>query len=314
VSTAPSRPCPACGDRAPVRTWSIPGQFLATDARFEAAECPCGQRYLADEIVEQEALYGEGYPLHRGPSLWGPFAPVVAYSDARTDARRSEVVRGARALGPGDTVLDLGCGRGSFLEDLHARTGAHGIGLDMVAPSNASAPWRAPANAAVRCVPGVLPDVPEAVRARAPFAVVTMWHVLEHDPDPRRTLAWVREHLAPGGVLVVEVPDGSSPLARALGGRWAGLHTPRHVSFFDPASLRRLCEGAGFEILDHQRAGTLMPYTLVALSAADHAGFRFDRHPAWALFPFWMAGLVGTWPLLGRASAQGLGLQMLVAA
>jgi 2-polyprenyl-3-methyl-5-hydroxy-6-metoxy-1,4-benzoquinol methylase len=293
----------------------LPGQLLTADQDFEAARCPCGQAYLRERVTDgaQARLYDEDYPLHRGPAQWGLFAPIVAASDARVDARRVQIVRAARALGPGDRVLDLGCGRGAFVRRLHARTGADVLGVDAIRPAAPrGTPWDG-ATPGARCVRGVLPHLPPEVERHAPFAAVTLWHALEHDPAPRATLEWIRERLAPGGVLVVEVPDGASPLARRLGPAWAGHHTPRHVSLFEPASLRRLCERAGFEVRAQRRHGTLPPYTLVALTVADRLGFRFGAHPAWALFPAWALGLAATWPWLGRPAAEGRGLQLLVA-
>lgn len=315
LPTASAR-CPACGDDRPRETWQLPGQLLPHAQSFEAARCHCGQAYLREQVrpEAQDRLYDADYPLHRGSALWGPFAPVVAFSESRVDARRVRIVRRARDLGPGDRVLDLGCGRGSFLARLHGATGAAGLGLDHLAPANpAGTPWSAGPGAAVRCAEAALPKLPPLAEEQAPYAAITLWHALEHDPAPRETLAWAREHLAKDGVLVVEVPDESSGLAKRFGGSWAGHHTPRHASLFEPESLRQMLESSGFEITHHRRAGTLLPWTLVALSLIDRVGFRFGRHPAWALFPFWAAGLVLTSPWLARANAPGRGLQLAIA-
>ncbi|MGF1465959.1 MAG: class I SAM-dependent methyltransferase [Sandaracinaceae bacterium] len=302
-------PCPVCGEDDPRDRRSLPGQLLRVPQRFEAATCgSCAHRYLREQVHPDafEALYDADYPLHRGPGQWGPFAHLVAAAEARVDRRRVDVVLRARALDADATVLDLGCGRGTFLRALHARTGASGLGVDSGLPPS-------PPEGPVRLLPGRLPDLPPEVDGHAPFDAVTLWPALAHDPAPAATLAWVRERLAPGGVLVLEVPDGSAPAAQRLGVRWAGFHTPRHVSLFDPSTLRRLLYRTGFRVRAHRRAGTLLPYTLLALTAADALGFRFGRHPAWALFGPWALGLGTTWPWLGRPELEGRGLQLLVA-
>ena len=78
--------------------------------------------------------------------------------------------------------------------------------------------------------------------------VATMWHVLEHVPAPRRTLAALRALLRPGGRLVLEVPNLESVAARRMGRAWTHLDPEVHVSQFTPSTLRALLGRAGFEV------------------------------------------------------------------
>jgi SAM-dependent methyltransferase len=79
------------------------------------------------------------------------------------------------------------------------------------------------------------------------FDFVTMFHVLEHLPDPRLGLQHAAGLLKPGGTLIVQVPNISSFQARLFGTRWYGLDVPRHVINFSPKALRLLLEEMGFE-------------------------------------------------------------------
>lgn len=76
--------------------------------------------------------------------------------------------------------------------------------------------------------------------------VVTMWHVLEHVPEPAATLTVLREKLRPGGALVVEVPNVESVAAQRMGVGWTHLDADVHVSQFAPRTLRSLLERSGF--------------------------------------------------------------------
>lgn len=107
------------------------------------------------------------------------------------------------------------------------------------------------------------------------FDTITLFHVLEHVPDPTDTLSMCRDLLNRGGLLVVCVPNDvlawTSKLKAA--GRKLGLgffqrFSPKlgipqifstaeiHLSHFTPRVLRRALEGGGFSIVDE----SLDPY------------------------------------------------------
>lgn len=77
--------------------------------------------------------------------------------------------------------------------------------------------------------------------------VVTALNTLEHVNDPRSLLACIRQLLAPGGRLVIDVPN-NYVLARrsALRRRWPPLDIGEHINHFVPATLDRLLSAAGF--------------------------------------------------------------------
>jgi len=306
--------CPGCGADEPEGLRSLPGQLLPRPQRFVSARCGrCGLRYLVDRVVDadQPRLYDQDYPLHRGPALWGPFAPLVARSLAATDARRVAAVRRMLPdLGPGDAVLDVGCGRPSFLARLRRETGVEAHGLDEVADE---ALVRQAADGGVQLHRGLPPHVPAPVRAAAPFRLVTFWHALEHDPRARDTLDELLGLLADDARVVVEVPDGAGTVPRRLGDRWGGLHTPRHAALFETETLASLFDRVGYDVVHHRRAGTLAPFVPAALGLVDRIGFRFGSHPAWLLFPGWVAAMAVTWPWLGRPGREGQGIQLLAA-
>src|SRR6266536_1737633 len=82
-----------------------------------------------------------------------------------------------------------------------------------------------------------LEDVADSF-APASFALITLWHVLEHLWAPRRDLQIIRTLLKPGGTLIVEVPNFGDPLRRLFGSSWAYVDVPRHLLQFTPRTLR----------------------------------------------------------------------------
>src|SRR5262249_32152577 len=80
-------------------------------------------------------------------------------------------------------------------------------------------------------------------------SIVTLFHVLEHVPDPAEFLGAAGAIVAPGGSLVVQVPNARCLQAALLGRRWAGYDVPRHLVNFTPALLRRVVDSAGFRVV-----------------------------------------------------------------
>ena len=84
------------------------------------------------------------------------------------------------------------------------------------------------------------------------YQLILMDNVLEHVLEPLDVLKTVRELLAPGGVLIVEVPNDFSVLQMRLleSGRipapfW--VVSPDHVSYFNHQGLRALAKDVGLE-------------------------------------------------------------------
>lgn len=142
----------------------------------------------------------------------GPAPPYVLGHDPEELARleRQAAIYGAATrrlfeaagIGPGQRVLDLGCGAGDvslLAGELVGPSGAV-IGVDRAAPAIATARRRADARglAHVRFIEGEL----EALTLDSVDAVVGRF-VLMHQPDPARMLAHAAGGVRPGGVVAV---------------------------------------------------------------------------------------------------------------
>ncbi|MBN1873343.1 MAG: class I SAM-dependent methyltransferase [Anaerolineae bacterium] len=79
------------------------------------------------------------------------------------------------------------------------------------------------------------------------FSVVTMWDVIEHLPNPLRTLHEAARVLEPQGWLVVHTMDIESVFARLMGKRWPWL-MEMHLYYFSRRTLTAMLEKAGFEV------------------------------------------------------------------
>ena len=147
--------------------------------------------------------------------------------------RRMRVIKQTtRGMEP-STLVDIGCGDGSFLlEAKQAGWTVLGTEVNDRIPSPGLEIW------------GSLDDL----RTRAPFGCITLWHSLEHLRDPMRALADLAEMLVPGGTFVVAVPNSRGWQARLFGRHWLHLDVPRHLFHFSLPSLRAELDRAGLEV------------------------------------------------------------------
>ena len=157
--------------------------------------------------------------------------------DALLRRSRGTLARRIDRIAPLGRVLDVGSGEGALLDAL-AATGREAVGLE---------------RASTR------PDVREAEvgDVEGEWAAVVFWHSLEHLRAPGRALDHAATLLAPGGVLVVAVPNAASLQARAFGDHWFALDVPRHLTHAPAAALveRLRAAGLGIERVSHWRGG-----------------------------------------------------------
>jgi SAM-dependent methyltransferase len=155
----------------------------------------------------------------------------------RETARRllAKVERYAQA----GRLLDLGPWVGFHMSEAEAR-GWSAVGVE---PSEFAATYaRDRLGLDVRNEGLYEADLPEAG-----FDAVLMGDVLEHLARTDEALECIRRWLAPGGVLVLLLPNAGSRVARVLGRRWWSV-IPTHVHYFTPASITTLLERHGFEV------------------------------------------------------------------
>ena len=89
------------------------------------------------------------------------------------------------------------------------------------------------------------------------FDVISLWHSLEHLPKPWIVLERAAELLAPGGILLIAVPNIESYDFSVLKAGWLHLDAPRHLFFYTARSLEKLCSAIGLETLELKTDDTL---------------------------------------------------------
>jgi len=85
--------------------------------------------------------------------------------------------------------------------------------------------------------------------------VTVMWDVIEHLDRPEHFLAHVADLSKAGAHLYITTGDIGSLPARVRGRKWRMIHPPSHLHYFSRATLTRLLENTGFEVIDVRSVG-----------------------------------------------------------
>jgi ubiquinone/menaquinone biosynthesis C-methylase UbiE len=148
--------------------------------------------------------------------------------------RSARLVADLAEVGPGDRVVDVGCGPGRFLREAAGR-GATAVGVDPSSQMRRLATWRMPASLrdSIRVTDGAAERLPlEDGEATVAWAVASF----HHWTDPDAGLAELRRVLRPGGRLLI-----AERLARP--GGWFRHHA---LSWEQGQDLVARAERAGF--------------------------------------------------------------------
>lgn len=165
------------------------------------------------------------------------------------DAHRQDIVDTIERLSgrplAGQTILDVGCGWGQAML-YFASKGAQCFGFD---PAPEAVDYVR--SRGLECVRAGMERMDVFGGRR--FDVVTLMNVLEHLADPISVMQEIRSKvLAPGGLLVIEVPNEFNAFQVAgqklhnLPQWWVA--PPAHLNYFSATSLTKTLNGTGYAV------------------------------------------------------------------
>jgi SAM-dependent methyltransferase len=157
----------------------------------------------------------------------------VLQIEARNSQRNQNRLKLVRGLKPEGRMLEIGCGKGQFLQMAAAYYTAEGVDISQHAIDS----LKANTSFSVRRMDVELEDLPALT-----YDIIIAFNILEHLQDPGRVIRKIYAALKPGGYLV-----GSVPYNAALTGRTHTLLTNlfdiTHCSTFPPQQWRGLFAG-----------------------------------------------------------------------
>jgi 2-polyprenyl-3-methyl-5-hydroxy-6-metoxy-1,4-benzoquinol methylase len=191
--TGRRRKCYLCGG---IEFNKRPG-IVRDRSELEVLQCiSCGLVCLSSFDHIREGFY-ESSEMHGEET---PDVQTWLKNTASDDERRFQYLK---SVLPNRRLLDFGCGAGGFLLKAQELTAtAHGVEPE----TRLSNHYQSHKLTNFQN----LSKIPNDIRGK--YDIITMFHVLEHIPDPRAILGELSEMLADDGQIIVEVPNADDAL------------------------------------------------------------------------------------------------------
>ncbi len=274
------------------------------EGNFQYVTCnKCGLAYHNPRIhINQiKSFYDSEYIAHRKKTNWGILTPLYEWAMNKHDHDKEKLVSQFVDLNSETEVLDVGCAVGTFLLYLKQKHQCKISGVDF------KENLEYPGFEQIEFYLGLFYDR-EIQNER--YDLITMWHFLEHDYDPNRSLQMAGKVLKKDGKLIIEVPRFDSFTSRLFGRKWPGIQAPQHTALYSKKTFIQMIEKNGFEILKYMPYGAFPPYFYLFAGTYFKLfgkGINLNR----AIFPYFAGQLLLT-PILLFQKHLNLSMQTIV--
>jgi SAM-dependent methyltransferase len=297
--------CYCCGQRSSTAFLTAQDDLTGKPGKFSFVTCvTCGLVYQNPRIPIEHIpdYYDDEYIAHRKKTDWGILTGFYQRAMAKHDRAKDRLVSRYAVLNADSEVLDVGCGAGTFLLRLRERYGVRATGIDFKDLSDRPGFDQLEFHCGLFYEQDLAPER---------FDLVTMWHFLEHDYDPLRSLRTAGAVLKPEGRLVIEVPRLDSLTFRLFGDRWPGLQAPQHTALYSKALLLKLLAKAGLEVIAYLPYGAFPAYFYLFAGVAFKLRRGKGLNLARAIYPYFV-GQLALGPVLLFERHLNLAMQTVV--
>jgi SAM-dependent methyltransferase len=296
---APRTTCPWCGGGPLTPVVTSPDRVQGKPGRFTLVRCGSCRVVCQDPRLSDAGLdlyYRDFYDGIGAEQIGGVFESLGPHY-----RRRAAMVQGH---GVPRRWLDIGTGHGHFCavaRTVWPDTAFDGLDQGAAVEEAAARRW---VDHAYR---GTLEGWADTLAGG--YDVVSMFHYLEHTTDPRRQLELAARLVAPGGLLMVEVPNPECRWGAILGSWWMPWFQPQHLMLLPAATLRRGLEDLGLQVVaedlvgPHQPAEWLFAAYFLAERLAPDPRLPWHEPPTWPRRLARGAAVTATLPLVAVGAA-----------
>ncbi len=274
------------------------------EGNFQYVTCnECGLTYQNPriEINQIKSFYDSEYIAHRKKTNWGIMTPLYEWAMNKHDRDKEKLAGKFVGLNSETDVLDVGCAVGTFLLYLKKKHQCKISGVDFMEN------LEYPGFDQIEFYPGLFYD---QLIQKERFDLITMWHFLEHDYDPNKSLQMAEKILKNEGKLIIEVPRFDSFTSRLFGRKWPGVQAPQHTALYSKKTFIQMIEKNGFKIVKYMPYGAFPPYFYIFAGSyfwLFGKGINLNR----AILPYFLGQLILT-PILLFQKNLNLSMQTIV--
>lgn len=210
-----------------IRSKGLTGKYILLKCKN------CGLVFLSPQPNWKELTkhYPESYYLESSGNNNSLFSVLM---------RKFDKMNRGIIIVPGGRLLDVGCGNGDFLSKIK-QCGMDVFGIEPGTYGHMICKARG-----LNVVNSFLENsgFPDSF-----FDVVTVNHVLEHTPDPKKTLSYIKRILKPSGVAIIQIPNLWSFAFLISHKYYIHLDVPRHLFHFTQQTLEAYAKDAGLKLI-----------------------------------------------------------------
>ncbi len=231
--------CPLCKSGLFLNLTTVKDHSISRE-NFVVCKCSnCGFKFTnprPDSDSIGQYYKSEDYISHRNKST----NPInFLYKLVRKFTIQQKIALLKKYLPQNPQLLDYGCGTG-FLLNAAQKKGWSAQGIE---------PDRGARKLAQAKNLEIYPEL-EKLNKNSQFDGITLFHVLEHVHELRKTFKRLKKILKPDGILFIALPNNDSLDALEYREKWAAYDVPRHLYHFDQQSVSVLAETFKMEVID----------------------------------------------------------------
>ena len=231
--------CPLCGSIESKFERAIVDHMVSKE-KFSLRSCLDCRLLRTDPRPSEEEIGGyydsPSYLSHNEQGV-GVFSKIYNVLRAYNSMSKVRILENAVQKKPNiSKLLDVGCGIGVFLEHgKYRKWDVFGVELNEKARKTAEK----------RLKTSIFQKL-EDVKSELNFDAISLWHVLEHLPQPNEVLEKLHSLAAPGAALILGLPNRESHDAGYYKEFWAAYDVPIHFWHFTKKDIKGIAKKTGW--------------------------------------------------------------------